>query len=322
ISNQDIEFLKSISRKLEEKIIIGESEVLPSFTIGINMGADDIIAGADLALKKAKELKVDSIVFEKSMQLYEECLAKQTSIVKIKKCIKNKKIVSFFQPIIHLATNQILKYECLARIDSEGDLLTPDKFLEEAKQARVYYKITESMINNAFEYFKDLDLSFSINLDYDDFNNEYIVYYIINKIIEYNNAHKITFEILESMKIADPGKIINFIDIVKELGCKIAIDDFGSGYSNFNYLLDFKIDYIKIDSSLIKDIDRNLKSVKITKSIVTLAKEMNIKTIAEHVDTESILKTVKNLGIDYAQGYLFGKPERTHLEKNSCNISL
>ena len=96
--------------------------------------------------------------------------------------------------------------------------------------------------------------------------------------------------------------------MVKALGCKIAIDDFGTGYSNFEYLVKLKADYIKIDGSLIKDIDKNRISEIVCKNIVNFARDLNMKTIAEFVENESIFNKVKELGIDYSQGYYFDKP--------------
>lgn len=101
---------------------------------------------------------------------------------------------------------------------------------------------------------------------------------------------------------------MDFIKKVKAYGCKIAIDDFGTGYSNFEYLLKLKADFIKIDGSLIKNIDKDILSEKVCRNIVNFAKDLGMKTIAEFVENESILQKVKELGIDYSQGYYFSAP--------------
>jgi len=102
---------------------------------------------------------------------------------------------------------------------------------------------------------------------------------------------------------------MEFIIDIKKYGCEISIDDFGTGYSNFEYLMKLKVDYIKIDASMIKDIDTNRESEMITETIVDFAKKFGIKTIAEYVYTKSVYEKVNSLGVDYAQGYYFGKPE-------------
>ncbi|HOV15378.1 MAG TPA: EAL domain-containing protein, partial [Spirochaetota bacterium] len=103
-------------------------------------------------------------------------------------------------------------------------------------------------------------------------------------------------------------KIKDFISFAKFLGCKIAIDDFGSGYSNFSHVLRLNVDYIKIDSSMIKNIDKDENSQIITRTIVNFAKELGLKTISEYVHNEDVFNMVYDLGVDYSQGYYFGEP--------------
>ena len=103
-------------------------------------------------------------------------------------------------------------------------------------------------------------------------------------------------------------KVLEFIENVKEFGCRIAIDDFGTGYSNFEYLLQLKADYIKIDGSMIKNIDKDSDAKIVVSTIVDFAKKMNIKTIAEFVKDDKIQSIVKDMGIDYSQGFYFSEP--------------
>ena len=125
------------------------------------------------------------------------------------------------------------------------------------------------------------------------------------------------FELLETEKLEDCFEVQSFIREVKKYGCKIAVDDFGSGYSNFNYIISLNVDVIKIDASLIKDIDTDYNSQIITSSIVNFAKKMGIKTIAEYVHSEAVFNKIRELNIDYAQGYFIGKPEPELLEVQS-----
>ena len=116
------------------------------------------------------------------------------------------------------------------------------------------------------------------------------------------------FELLESEGIENYKEVMHFIEQVKSYGAKIAIDDFGSGYSNFERMVELHVDFIKIDGSLIKNIDQNDDMRIIAKTIVNFAKELNIKTVAEYVHSEEVLNQVKILGVDFAQGYHIGKP--------------
>jgi EAL domain-containing protein (putative c-di-GMP-specific phosphodiesterase class I) len=128
-------------------------------------------------------------------------------------------------------------------------------------------------------------------------------------------ASKITLEILESEEIYDYEVVKQFIKEVRRFGCKVAIDDFGSGYSNFENILALDIDIIKIDGTLIHRIDHDSHAELIVRTIVAFAKEAGFKTVAEYVHSDSILKMAEAIGIDYAQGYYIGKP----LGEISCN---
>ncbi len=122
-------------------------------------------------------------------------------------------------------------------------------------------------------------------------------------------ANRIVFELLEDEKVKDFKVVKDFISLVKTFGCKIAIDDFGVGYSNFERLLDYQPDILKIDGSLVKDIEINSFSLSVVKTIIAFAKEQNIQTIAEYVESESIYNILNDIGVDYSQGYYFGKPK-------------
>ena len=108
---------------------------------------------------------------------------------------------------------------------------------------------------------------------------------------------------------------------MKTYGCKIAIDDFGTGYSNFPHVLKLDVDYIKIDSMLIKDIDRNRHSQIVVRTIVDFCKQLGIETIAEFVHSREVFETIAGLGIDYAQGYYFGEPQEEIITGLSSKIA-
>lgn len=122
-------------------------------------------------------------------------------------------------------------------------------------------------------------------------------------------ASYITFELLESDEIENYEEIMEFIKIIKSNGCKLAIDDFGSGYSNFNHLFNMKPDILKLDGTLIKDINTNKNSKNIVKAMVMLAKESGIQTIAEFVDNQDVDELITNIGLDFGQGYYYSPPQ-------------
>src|SRR5208283_4005924 len=132
--------------------------------------------------------------------------------------------------------------------------------------------------------------------------------FIIENLKKFNIGDRIVFELLESEGIENYEQILEFIEIVKSYGCKIAIDDFGSGYSNIDHIIRLNVDYLKIDGSLIRQIDQFKNNQIIVKNIVEFSRELNIKTISEFVHSEEIHKWVKYLNVDYEQGFFWGEP--------------
>ena len=136
-----------------------------------------------------------------------------------------------------------------------------------------------------------------------------VVDFLIQKIYEFDIGHSLTIEITESEGIDNIEEVISFIKIVKNLGVKIAIDDFGTGYSNFSYLVRLQADFIKLDGSIIQDINKTKSAKAVVEAIVFFAKKIGIKTVAEFVSSKEIYETCKELEIDYFQGYWFDEPK-------------
>lgn len=228
---------------------------------------------------------------------------------KIASAIKDKRIGPYFQPILNIKTGKVEKYESLMRLFSrDGKVITPYFFLDISHKIGLYHKLTNNMIYNSFKFFSDKNIEFSVNISVKDILDETTKRIILYNVKRFHNPKLIVFEILESEGVTNFSEIISFIKIVKDIGCKVAIDDFGIGYSNFDRLSKLEIDYIKIDGSLIKSIDTNKNNEILVQMIVAFSKKLGIETIAEFVHSESVYKKVKELGVDYAQGYYIGEP--------------
>ena len=290
---------------------INDNEIYVNATIGIAYGSFSLLNNADMALKQAKKNRKKYLIYETSMNIEHEYAQNLKWSKKIKDAIENDRIEPLFQPIIDTKTSKIMKYEALMRmIDENGDYISPVHFLELAKKNKLYPKLTKIIIEKTFDIFKNIDAQVAINLSVQDVLNEDVHLSIVDNLNKYNLGEKIVFEIIESEGIENYEEISEFITEVKKTGAKISIDDFGTGYSNFEYIMKLKVDYIKIDASMIKDIDKNVNSQIVTETIIDFAKKMNIKTIAEFVHSETVFNIVKNMGIDFAQGYHIGKPQK------------
>ncbi len=267
----------------------------------------DAILGLEYALKSKKDF-----IFSDGLSKNEQIKASKNivAIKMIQKAISKQKITSFFQPIINNETGQIEKYESLVRILDNDRIVLPESFLDIAKKGKYYQQITNIILNNSFKQLTLCDKEISINLSAIDIEEEVTREKIISLLDEHKeHAHRIIFELLEDEEVTNLSNIKVFISDVKAYGVQIAIDDFGAGYSNFERILEYQPNIIKIDSSLIKNIDTDKKSLEIVDSIYTFASKLGIKTVAEFVSNEQIQKIVSKIGINYSQGFYFGKPE-------------
>jgi len=289
-----------------------EIEIQINLSAGIVFDKYKALAHADIALRTAKKTHKDYVVYSNSLQ---EKMHKKDNlqwVKKIKIALMNDKIVPYYQPIIDNSTKKTVKYECLVRlIDEEDEVISPFFFLEVAKQAKLYESITKVMIKKSFQAFSNHDYEFSINLSIEDITDYNLFGYIKNMLNIYPLANRVCFEILETEQIENYKVIADFVNEIRALGCKVSIDDFGSGYSNFSHLLNLNFDYLKIDASLIKDIHNDKNKQIIVKTIVTFAQELGIKTIGEFVESKEIYDYITEIGITYSQGYYFSPPVKT-----------
>ena len=193
--------------------------------------------------------------------------------------------------------------------DKDNHIVPPSLFLEIAKRSNAYLKLSKLMIEKSFAFLSTRDdLIFSVNLSLEDMSSPEFSVWFMDRIVRYNLEGRVVVEITEQESIENFDSVSSFVANVKELGVKIALDDFGSGYSNFSILMQLQIDYLKIDGSLIKNIDKDQNAKIIVETIVGFAKLLNIYTISEFVSSKEVYDVVKEIGVDYAQGYYIGKP--------------
>lgn len=291
-----------------------DEDISLDVTIGVAMisEADDssreLLSFADMAQKLAKKERKPYLFYTPSMQIKEEYEQNLGWIKRLKSAIEEDRVIPFFQPIVDSRTLCIKKYEALVRIQEGDAFASPGEFLRIAKKVKLYHHITKTMVDKALAVFAPLKASVSINLSIEDLLDESTNSYVIHKVRECGFAERIIFEITESEGISNYAVVNEFITEVKRNGGKIALDDFGSGYSNFFYVTQLNVDFIKIDGSIISQITDNPSAHIITETIIDFASKLGIKTIAEFVADEAIYRCLEGLSIDAYQGYYFGEP--------------
>ena len=303
--------LRYMGQDVPISVTVGIAEGRPEKILSAaQVRAYNIVARADMALKKAKIMKKNYMVYDESMQISREFEENISWTKKIRRAIKSDTIVPFYQPIVSNATGKVEKYECLIRMrDEAGHVIYPAAFLNTAKRSRLYPLLTRIMVEKVFENFMERDLDFSINISVDDILSPDTTAYIYDILtIHRRIAHRAIFEIVESEGIENYEEVLLFIREVKKYGCRIAIDDFGTGYSNFDYIMKLNVDFLKIDASIIKNIAEDKNTRIITETIVQFCRKMGIFTVAEFVHTRDVYELVQSLGIDYSQGFFLGEP--------------
>jgi len=306
---QDLKSIAECLLKVISDFYIVKDNIMIQTTATISVTyAKPFIETADLGLKYGKKNKLNLVVYSNNLNIFEENKAFLDITMRLKKALKTNNIVPFFQ-CIKDSNENIVKYEALMRIKDGEKYILPAVFLDVAKKTKIYPELTIHMVNKTFEYMKNKDVKFSFNLSYDDIINKRIYNFVLDKIDNFNKKENIIVELLETERVGSFAYIKKFIDEIHKRGAKVAIDDFGSGYSNFVYLEKLDVDIIKIDGEIVSKILLSDNAMFLVRTIVEFCKKNNIISIAEYVSHREIYLALKELGVDEYQGFYFCKPK-------------
>lgn len=324
-----ISLVKKIKNAVPQNLLIIENEqIYITYSIGVAYGEDvPVLDRATAALIAAKKRGGALIVFFNEKLLEEVKNKSDVSWAKkTKKALEEDRIIPYYQGIRNNQTGLIDKFEVLARLkDEEGKIVSPGVFLLPASKAGLIREITQAIIKKSFAYFKGKECEFSINISSQDLEWGRLGYFLLDQANKNSiDPQRVTLEFLEEIKMVNTQRIVDKIENFKKIGFKIAIDDFGSINSSISKVLDLNPFYMKIDARLIKDLDSNQRSKHIVKTITDLAKQLNIKTIAEFVHSKSVQKEIEYYKIDYSQGFYYSEPTsdpfKNRIEKNKDKI--
>ncbi|BBG66189.1 diguanylate cyclase/phosphodiesterase (GGDEF & EAL domains) with PAS/PAC sensor [Hydrogenimonas sp.] len=311
---------KKISKRLKESIekrtfTYEDTPIHITVSIGITSNPEhfksvpDAIKRADEMLYIAKREGRNRIIFDNPD--HEGPTSEKKTISEVKEALEEGRITCHYQPIVDLKSGKIIKYEALVRmVEKDGKILTPYLFLDSIAYTNIYTDLTKRVLTIVLEQIKLQRMPISINLNISDILDN-MVYMIIAEEIEENLdlAQWLVIELLENEPIHNVENLRERLTKLKSYGVKIAIDDFGSGFSNFSIFQELPIDILKIDGSLVKDLDTSKIAFTITESITLFAKKLQIECVAEFIHSEEILQIVKDLGIENGQGFHLGRPE-------------
>lgn len=297
-----------------------------NFTINASIGiaaitseyetCEELLSNADSACHLAKESG------RNRLQIYtredDKLLTQQREmhwVSRINHALEEDRFQLYFQEILPLQrdSSKFRRHgEILLRmIDKKGNLIPPNMFLPAAEHYNMIGTIDEWVIEQTIEWLshaKNKPLT-SINISGKSISNKYFLNFVVTKIKESDiNPELLCFEITETSAISHLTTAIHFMTVLKKLGCSFALDDFGSGLSSFSYLTSLPVDYLKIDGSFVLDIDKDPMHYAMVKSINEVGHVMGIKTIAEYTASTRIIECLREIGVDYAQGYAVARP--------------
>lgn len=300
-----------------------------SFSIGVSVGLvgidgagrdlSQLLASADAACYAAKEAGRNRLhVYQADDTRLLEQKGQMQWVSRLQSALDEDRLRLYVQPIVplHDQPDDQVHYEVLVRLEEDGKLVQPGAFLPAAERYGLMPRIDQWVVNNALAWLGDrlrrhghFDGLLCLNLSGASLSDERFRQGL-RATLEHVRlpAGTVCFEITETAAVANLSKVVHFIGEVKQLGCLFALDDFGSGLSSFAYLKNLPVDYLKIDGSFVKDIESDPIDLAMVQAINAIGHVMGLKTIAEYVSSQAILERMREIGVDYGQGYHLGEP--------------
>lgn len=309
-----LKYFSEIELKIDDDLLF---RITFSIGISTNIGVVNL-SQAEIAIQELREVKRNNYNF---FNPYSEFVYKKQKniywIHKIQDAIREGDIIAYYQPIVDNVKKEVVKYECLARLKDGENIISPHVFLEAAKKTGMLPSMTKFLIQQALKELEGKDVDISFNITKADLLEEYLEEYLLTKIKQHNiEPERVTLEILEDIGSLDAEVYMEQLHSIREKGFKIAIDDFGAEHANLYKLLEFKPDILKIDGMFIKNIATDDKSRIITEAIINICQKTKIEVIAEYIHNEETFEIIKNMGIEYSQGFYFSEPiERMDISK-------
>lgn len=300
-----------------------------AFTIGGSIGVvaitspasniNELMSAADVACYTAKDAGRNRVhVYEPDNKELVVRHGEMHWVAQIRQALAEDRFQLYCQPFVAIHDDQqgIDHYELLLRMqDENGQVIQPMAFLPAAERYNIMPELDRWVVNRALTRMRDNPLEkasiISINLSGHSLSDCSFLDYVINKFEHTQvNPEHICFEITETSAILNLSHAMAFIAALRKLGCKFSLDDFGSGLSSFQYLKDLEVDYLKIDGAFVSDMVDDPIDRAFVEAINQVGHTMNIKTIAEYVESEAIMKQLASINVDYAQGYFIAEPSR------------
>lgn len=323
------EFAELVSQKISKPYTLNGRQVFTSVSIGIAMfntryeEAEDILRDADIAMYHAKEAEKNYVVFDQNMHTRAVTLLQLETDLRY--AVERGELISFYQPIVDLDTLELIGFEALMRWNHpQRGIVPPNEFIPVSEVTGLIVPMTLWILKNACQQlvewqrsFCHPDLMMSVNLSGKHFAQNNLVEQIQRILGETGvNPARLKLEITESAVMENAEAAIRMLKQMRDLGMQISIDDFGTGYSSLSYLHRFPINTLKVDRSFVSSMEDGTENGEIVRTVIALAKSLNLNVIAEGIESIHQLHQLRVLGCEYGQGFLFSRPiPATEIEK-------
>jgi diguanylate cyclase (GGDEF)-like protein/PAS domain S-box-containing protein len=296
---------------------VGASVGIAPFGSNVEKTPDELLIAADIALYEAKELGGGTTVLYTG-----QASQALTWVERIRAALDQDRLVVYSQPIIEVETGRVAREELLVRmLDPNGDKIPPAAFLPAAERFGLIHEIDLMVLSRAIDLVKG-GMPVAVNVSVRTLSDTRYLAALEVALAAGSDPNHFNFEITETAAVANMSEAQDFARRIRELGCSLSLDDFGTGFSSFTYLKHIPAQYLKIDIEFIRELEKNPADQQLVQAIVSIAHGLGQKTVAEGVEDAGTLATVRRLGVDYAQGFHLGEPQPTEAEARSNATSV
>jgi diguanylate cyclase (GGDEF)-like protein len=280
------------------------------------LSGEQLLVDADVAMYDAKEAGRDRLALSSGSDPHQiEMRERHTWLERVRDALEHDRFLLLGQPILDLTTDEVVRHELLLRmIGDDGSLVPPGAFLGLAERAGVIGSIDRWVLRRAFAMVRTAQLAgrrprYSVNLSGPSVGDPEVLALIEAELATLPDPRgAILLEVTETAAVVDIERARCFAERLQELGCALALDDFGSGYGSFAYLKQLPFDVLKIDGQFVRGLTSSMEDQAVVTALVTIARSLNKTTVAEFVEDIETLELLRVLGVDQAQGYLIGRP--------------
>ena len=287
---------------------VADQTVSLSLRFGVGTGGSDVMLKADEALARARARRVSIEVHNADDDSNSDYAARLEVLETLRWALEHHRVIPVFQPIVSLSGPQAPKYECLMRVEGpSGDRLSPGAFIGLAKAVGLYLPLSRELFRVGIEAAADHTFDFSVNLTMEDIRSPETMDVLLALVRRHGVGSRLVVELVETEELELADSTERVFEALRSEGVRFAVDDFGAGYSSFDYLLRLSPAFVKIDGSIIQKLTTDPRARDLVSSLVSFARNAGIETVAEFLDREELLDSVRALGVEYGQGWLLGK---------------